>query len=43
MLELKDPVVLKNFKAEGFSPITDKDYDVIREMGKILNLDFATM
>lgn len=43
MIELKDPVVLKNFKAEGFSPITDKDYDVIREMGKILNLDFATM
>ncbi len=43
MLELKDPVVLKNFKAEGFAPISDKDYDVIREMGKILNLDFATM
>lgn len=42
-LDLKDPVVLKNFKAQGFAPITDKDYDVIREMGKILNIDFATM
>jgi phosphonate transport system substrate-binding protein len=42
-LGLKDPAVLKNFKAEGFAPITDKDYDVIREMGKILNIDFATM
>jgi phosphonate transport system substrate-binding protein len=42
-LGLKDPVVLKNFKAEGFAPITNKDYDVIREMGKLLHLDFATM
>lgn len=42
-LTLKDPAVLKNFKAEGFAPIADKDYDVIREMGKLLNLDFATM
>lgn len=42
-LTLKDPAVLKNFKAEGFAPIADKDYDVIRDMGKLLNLDFATM
>lgn len=42
-LTLKDPAVLKNFKAEGFAPVTDKDYDVIRKMGKILNLDFARM
>jgi len=42
-LSLKDPVVLKNFKAEGFAPIADKDYDVIREMGKLLHIDFATM
>ena len=34
---------LKNFKADGFAPITDKDYDVIRDMGKLLNLDFAAM
>lgn len=42
-LGLKDPAVLKNFKAEGFAPITDADYDVIRDMGKLLNLDFSTM
>jgi phosphonate transport system substrate-binding protein len=42
-LALKDPVVLKSFKAEGFAPIEDHDYDVIREMGKLLKLDFSTM
>lgn len=42
-IDLKDPAVLKNFKAEGFAPIADKDYDVIREMGKLLHIDFATM
>ncbi|RTM01717.1 phosphate/phosphite/phosphonate ABC transporter substrate-binding protein [Ancylobacter aquaticus] len=42
-MNLKDPTVLKNFKADGFAPITDKDYDVIRDMGKLLGLDFATM
>lgn len=40
---LEDPEVLEAFNAEGFAPITDADYDVIREMGKLLNLDFATM
>jgi phosphonate transport system substrate-binding protein len=33
--------VLKNFKAEGFAPIADKDYDVIRELAKALNLKLA--
>jgi phosphonate transport system substrate-binding protein len=42
-LELKDPAVLKSFKAEGFLPITDKDYDVIRDLSKILNLDLAKL
>lgn len=42
-VNLKDSVVLKNFKADGFAPITDKDYDVIRDMGKLLGIDFATM
>lgn len=42
-LTLKDPAVLKSFKAEGFAPVTDKEYDVIREMGKLLNIDFAAM
>ncbi|MEC7288833.1 MAG: phosphate/phosphite/phosphonate ABC transporter substrate-binding protein [Pseudomonadota bacterium] len=42
-LEMKDPEVLKNFKAEGFSAIADSDYDVIREMGTLLKLDLAKM
>lgn len=42
-LELKDPEVLKNFKADGFAPIDDRSYDVIREMGKLLKLDFASI
>lgn len=40
---IDDPEVLKNFKAEGFAPVTDKDYDVIREMGALLGLDLAKM
>jgi phosphonate transport system substrate-binding protein len=40
-LNLKDPAVLKPFKADGFGPITDKDYDVVRELGKLLNLDLG--
>ncbi len=42
-LGLKDPAVLKNFKAEGFAPVTDKDYNIIRQMGRLLGLDFGTM
>lgn len=42
-LEIDDPEVLKNFKAEGFAPISDGDYDVIRDMGSLLGLDFSTM
>jgi phosphonate transport system substrate-binding protein len=40
---LKDPELLKPFKADGFAPIADKDYDKVREMTKILNLDLAKM
>jgi phosphonate transport system substrate-binding protein len=40
-LTLTDPVVLKPFKADGFGPITDKDYDVVRDLGKLLNLDLS--
>lgn len=42
-LDMKDQTVLKNFKADGFGPISDREYDIIRDMGKLLNLDFATM
>jgi len=40
-LTLKDPAVLKTFKAEGFAPITDRDYDVIRDLAKALHLKLA--
>jgi phosphonate transport system substrate-binding protein len=40
-LNLKDKEVLKPFRAEGFGPITDKDYDVIRDLAKLLNLDLS--
>lgn len=40
-LALKDPAVLKNLKADGFAAATDADYDVIRELGTVLNLDLS--
>ncbi len=40
-LNLKDPVVLKAFKAEGFDAITDRDYDVVRNLGPLLRIDLA--
>lgn len=42
-INLKDPQVLSNFKAEGFVAADDQDYDVIREMGSLLNLDLSSM
>jgi phosphonate transport system substrate-binding protein len=40
-IDLKDPAILKPLKADGFSAATDDDYDVIRELGTILNLDLS--
>lgn len=40
-LNLKDPAVLKSFKAEGFDAITDRDYDVVRNLGPLLKIDLA--
>lgn len=40
-LTLKDPAVLKPFKAEAFAPITDKEYDVVRNLGPLLKIDIA--
>ena len=40
---LKDGEILKPLKADGFAPIADKDYDGIRELGRLLNLDFAKL
>lgn len=42
-LNLKDPVILKLFRVDGLAPATDKDYDVLRDMAKILNLDIAKL
>ena len=40
-LEIRDPVILKPFKAESFASITDADYDVLRETAKLLNIDLT--
>jgi phosphonate transport system substrate-binding protein len=40
-LSVTDKEVLKPFKAEGFGPVTDKDYDVIRDLAKVLGLDLS--
>ncbi|CEJ42439.1 phosphate/phosphite/phosphonate ABC transporter substrate-binding protein [Umezakia ovalisporum] len=42
-VEMKDKNILEPFKADGFDAITDKDYDVVRDLGKTLNLDFAKL
>lgn len=34
--ELDEESVLKPFKAEGFAPVEDADYDVVRELSQIL-------
>lgn len=39
--ELKDPTVLKPFKADGFAPIDDAAYDVVRELATLLGLDLT--
>lgn len=38
-LELKDPAVLKPFKAEGFGAVTDADYKPVRELISLLKVD----
>ena len=40
-LELKDADILRKFKAEGFGPIADHDYDVLRETARLLKLDLT--
>ncbi|MBE9054156.1 phosphate/phosphite/phosphonate ABC transporter substrate-binding protein [Nostocales cyanobacterium LEGE 11386] len=42
-VELKDEEILQAFKADGFDAITDQDYDVVRDLGKTLNLDFEKL
>ena len=40
--ELKDKSVLKPFKADGFAPISDADYDVVRDLQAKLGLGGAS-
>jgi phosphonate transport system substrate-binding protein len=40
-LNLRAPEILKPFKADGFAPITDQDYDKVRNLAKILKLDLT--
>jgi phosphonate transport system substrate-binding protein len=40
-INISDPAVLKPFKADGFGPIADSDYNVVRELASLLKLDLA--
>ncbi|WP_269901091.1 phosphate/phosphite/phosphonate ABC transporter substrate-binding protein [Paenalcaligenes faecalis] len=40
-LKIDDPAILKPFRAEGFGPVQDSDYEVVRNIGSILRLDFS--
>jgi phosphonate transport system substrate-binding protein len=42
-LDIKDPAILKAFRAEGFAPMTDADYDVLRVTARVLNLELAKL
>jgi phosphonate transport system substrate-binding protein len=42
-LDLKDPAILKLFRVEAIAAATDKDYDVLRDMAKVLKLDIAKL
>ncbi|EON24954.1 phosphite transport system-binding protein PtxB [Nocardioides sp. CF8] len=40
-LELEDESVLEPFEAAGFEPVTDADYDAVRELAPLLGVDLA--
>lgn len=42
-LDLKDPAILKTFRADGFVATDDKAYDGLRATAKILDLDLAQL
>jgi phosphonate transport system substrate-binding protein len=42
-LTLHDPAVLKPFKAAGFAPVSDADYDVVRQLSSQLGLDLSSL
>ena len=40
-IELKDPAILKTFRAEGFAATDDKAYNILRDTAKVLDLDLS--
>lgn len=42
-LDLKDPAILKTFRAEGFVATDDKAYDILRETTRVLDLDLTKL
>jgi phosphonate transport system substrate-binding protein len=42
-VEIRDPAILKGFRAEGFAATDDRAYDVLRNTAKVLNLDLAKL
>ncbi len=42
-LQIKDKEILKAFKADGFAAVSDKDYDVVRDLSRVLNVDLSKM
>lgn len=42
-LELEDKAILKPFKADAFTSVTDQDYDVVRNLGEVLELNFEQL
>jgi phosphonate transport system substrate-binding protein len=42
-LNLKDPVVLKPLKADGFAAVTDRDYDIVRTSARELGINLGDL
>ncbi len=42
-VDLKDPAILKTFRAQAFAATNDGAYDVLRATAKVLNLDLAKL
>ena len=42
-LELREPDVLRSFRVEGFAAASDRDYDILRETARLLELDLGSM
>lgn len=42
-LSLQDPAVLKPFKAVAFAPVTDADYNAVRQLSTQLGLDLSSL